>query len=299
MTRSRPPRRCWSWTNVVLNADKIVILREWIVLMGHEVGPDMVRALPGRLQLLLEWPAPTNIKQTVSFLAAASHYRAFIPSFAQWAGELRAAAIHGKKFEWTADAQAAFANLRAAWRRPRRCSAFARASRCTSPPTHRQTACRLRSASATSSACCAWCMPAAAQPRATSAATARWTSRASPCSQRFNRAPNLLGAGAPVTVLTDSRPLVDFFTKAPQILDPDRAPVRSRIAAALQGFDWAWEHVASEHNEIMDAASRAAWTPTSGITPSGPTTVAHTLLPPPELTHDRCVARGDHHASRH
>jgi hypothetical protein len=30
----------------------------------------------------------------------------------------------------------------------------------------------------------------------------------------------------------------------------------------------------------MDAASRAAWTPSAGVTPSGPTTTAHTLLPP-------------------
>jgi hypothetical protein len=96
----------------------------------------------------------------------------------------------------------------------------------------------------------------------------------------FHRAPHLLVGGAPVTVLTDSRPLVDFFTKTPQILDPDRAPVRSRIAAALQGFDCTWVHVASEFNQLMDAASRAAWTPSAGVTPSGPTTTAHTLLPP-------------------
>jgi hypothetical protein len=266
--------------NVVLNADKIVILREWIVLMGHEVGPDMVRALPGRLQLLLEWPAPTSIKQTVSFLAAASHYRAFIPAFAQWAGELRAAAIHGKKFEWTAAAQAAFANLRAA---------FAAAA----------TLQRIRSGEplyVTTDASAEGVSFAIGQRDelgvlrmvyAGGRSTESYERRYSPMDLEgvavltaVNRAPNLLGAGAPVTVLTDSRPLVDFFTKAPQILDPHRAPVRSRIAAALQGFDWAWEHVAGEHNEIMDAASRAAWTPTSGITPSGPTTVAHTLLPP-------------------
>jgi hypothetical protein len=95
-----------------------------------------------------------------------------------------------------------------------------------------------------------------------------------------HRMPHLLVGGAPVTVLTDSRPLVDFFTKAPQINDPDRAPVRARITAALQGFELAWRHVTSERNQIMDAASRAAWSPTSGVTPSGPDTVAHTLLPP-------------------
>jgi hypothetical protein len=39
-------------------------------------------------------------------------------------------------------------------------------------------------------------------------------------------------------------------------------------------------HVASEFNQLMDAASRAAWTPSAGVTPSGPTTTAHTLLPP-------------------
>lgn len=91
--------------NVVLNADKFTPLVEWLNVMGHEVGPNLVRALPGRLQLLLEWPAPTSVKQLVSFLAAANHYRAFIPSFALWAGELRAAAVRGKTLTWTDVAQ--------------------------------------------------------------------------------------------------------------------------------------------------------------------------------------------------
>lgn len=40
----------------MLNADNLELISEWIVLMGHEVGPGMLRALPGRLQLVTEWP---------------------------------------------------------------------------------------------------------------------------------------------------------------------------------------------------------------------------------------------------
>jgi hypothetical protein len=269
--------------NVVLNADKAVLLSEWITLMGHEVGEDRVRALPGRLQLLLEWPAPTNIKQTVSFLAAVNHYRVFIPSFAVRAGELRAAAIHGKTFRWGEDAQAAFVALRAA---------MAAAA----------TLKRIRKGEpfyVTTDACVDGIAFAVGQRdedgvlRMVSAggrSTASYERNYSPMDLEgvavlaaVHRAPELLDR-ADVTILTDSRPLCDFFNNAPQILDPARAPVRARLAAGLQGFDFKWQHVSSEHNQIMDAASRAAWTPTSGLMPSSPSTVAHTLLPPPELT---------------
>jgi hypothetical protein len=96
----------------------------------------------------------------------------------------------------------------------------------------------------------------------------------------FKNAPHMLDNGLPVRVLTDSRPLVDFFTNATPISDPAYAPVRARLVAALQGFNISWHHVEGEQNAFMDAASRAAWTPTSGLEQSGPDTQAHTLLPP-------------------
>jgi hypothetical protein len=266
--------------NVVLNADKIVLITDWIVLMGHEVGPGLVRALPGRLQLLTDWPAPLSIKQTISFLAAANHYRAFIPSFSLWAGKLRAAAIHGRSFRWGPDAQAAFEDIRAAL------AAAATLQRIRKDEPLFITT----DASADGIAFAIGQHDEEGILRMVYAggrSTADYERRYSPMDLEgvavlaaVHRMPHLLVGGAPVTVLTDSRPLVDFFTKAPQINDPDRAPVRARITAALQGFELAWRHVTSERNQIMDAASRAAWSPTSGVTPSGPDTVAHTLLPP-------------------
>jgi hypothetical protein len=266
--------------NVVLNADKIVLISDWIVLMGHEVGPGLVRALPGRLQLLTDWPAPLSIKQTISFLAAANHYRAFIPSFSLWAGKLRAAAIHGRSFRWGPDAQAAFEDIRAAL------AAAATLQRIRKDEPLFITT----DASADGIAFAIGQHDEDGILRMVYAggrSTADYERRYSPMDLEgvavlaaVHRMPHLLVGGAPVTVLTDSRPLVDFFTKAPQINDPDRAPVRARITAALQGFELAWRHVTSERNQIMDAASRAAWSPTSGVTPSGPDTVAHTLLPP-------------------
>lgn len=266
--------------NVILNADKLTLLSPWIVLMGHEVGPDLVRPLPRRMQLLLEWPAPETPKQLVSFLAAASHYRAFLPSFAVLAADLRAMAMKGRTLQWNERAQVAFMKLRRAFAD----AATLRRIDPTKGFSVHTDGSNFGIAFAVGQRDESGVLRMVASGGRSNASYEQnynpFDIEASAVLFAFQRMPELLVGGNAVEVVTDSRALCDFFNKAPQIESLAFAPVRQRLAAALQGINCTWRHIEGELNTVMDAASRAAWKPDSGLAPAAADHKAHTLLPP-------------------
>ena len=83
-----------------------------VCYLGHVVSEEGVRTDPAKLQAVLEFPVPTNVKQLRSFLGLTSYYRRFIPQFAKIAGPLHALTKKSSDFMWTAVCQGAFEKLR-------------------------------------------------------------------------------------------------------------------------------------------------------------------------------------------
>ena len=62
---------------------------------------------PGR-----EWPRPADVSELRSFLGLASYYRRFIPQFAAKAEPLHRLTQKKVEFEWTAEQESAFTDLK-------------------------------------------------------------------------------------------------------------------------------------------------------------------------------------------
>ena len=83
-----------------------------VTYLGHVVSAEGVRTDPKKLQAILEFPVPANVKALRSFLGLASYYRRFIPQFSRIAGPLHALTKKNSVFMWTAACQETFERLR-------------------------------------------------------------------------------------------------------------------------------------------------------------------------------------------
>ena len=83
-----------------------------VCYLGHVVSAGGVRTDPAKLQAIVEFPVPTNVKALRSFLGLASYYRRFIPQFSRIAGPLHALTKKNSEFTWTAVSQETFEKLR-------------------------------------------------------------------------------------------------------------------------------------------------------------------------------------------
>ena len=106
---------------------KCCFFRQEVEFLGHFVGRAGVRMVEGKVAAVDRWPTPTTQKEVEQFLGLAGYYRRFIAGFSKIAsplselcGTLKAAkggsqrAPPRKRFEWGAEQQQAFEQLKAA-----------------------------------------------------------------------------------------------------------------------------------------------------------------------------------------
>lgn len=68
---------------------------------------------PAKIQAILQWPIPKNVKEVRSFLGLAGYYRRFIRQYAAIVGPLTDL-LRKKPFKWSEQAQQAFYTLKQA-----------------------------------------------------------------------------------------------------------------------------------------------------------------------------------------
>ena len=83
-----------------------------VCYLGHVVSAEGVRTDPSKLQAILEFPVPNNVKALRSFLGLVSYYRRFIPQFSKIAGPLFNLTTKNSLFTWTTLCQETFDKLR-------------------------------------------------------------------------------------------------------------------------------------------------------------------------------------------
>jgi hypothetical protein len=80
--------------------------------LGHVISVGGVSVDPGMVKDVLNWMSPTTASKIQSFLGLAGYYRQFIKNFSKTAKPMTKLLEKNKTFEWTADCQARFEELR-------------------------------------------------------------------------------------------------------------------------------------------------------------------------------------------
>jgi hypothetical protein len=80
--------------------------------LGHIIAESGVRADPGKIKAMVEWPLPTNIKALRGFLGLTGYYRKFIKGYGSIVAPLTTM-LKKNAFHWDAAAREAFQNLKA------------------------------------------------------------------------------------------------------------------------------------------------------------------------------------------
>ncbi|XP_045809999.1 uncharacterized protein LOC123904368 [Trifolium pratense] len=92
---------------------KCLFCQEAIEYLGHIVSSQGVQADPAKLDVMVQWPIPTNVKQLRGFLGLTGYYRRFIANYASIAAPLTDLLRHDS-FCWSPIASSAFAALKQA-----------------------------------------------------------------------------------------------------------------------------------------------------------------------------------------
>ncbi|RXW14033.1 hypothetical protein EST38_g11824 [Candolleomyces aberdarensis] len=98
-----------------LKPEKCAFKKTSIDYLGFIVEQGRLRMDPAKIKGIIEWPAPTTVRQVRSFLGFGNFYRKFIRNYSKKAKPLNDLLKINKKFEWNDEAQEAFEILKKAF----------------------------------------------------------------------------------------------------------------------------------------------------------------------------------------
>lgn len=105
--------QCLLTNSFFVKLSKCLFCQESIDYLGHIVSSKGVHADPTKLDAMMKWPPPSNVKQLRGFLGLTGYYRRFIANYATIAAPLTDLLRHDS-FSWTTAATAAFSALKQA-----------------------------------------------------------------------------------------------------------------------------------------------------------------------------------------
>ena len=95
-----------------VDLDKSEFDQEEVEFLGHIIGKNSIRMNPRKVQSVLEWPTPENLKDLQAFLGLANYYRRFIKSYSTIVTPLLRFTKKDVPFQWDKLAQKAFDTLK-------------------------------------------------------------------------------------------------------------------------------------------------------------------------------------------
>ena len=98
--------------NLKLKTSKCVLFQSSVSFLGHRVSSEGISTDPAKIEKVKDWPAPTNLTETKSFLGLCSYYKNFIERYGEVAKPLNELSRSDVVFEWTDDCQKAFDTLK-------------------------------------------------------------------------------------------------------------------------------------------------------------------------------------------
>lgn len=84
-----------------------------VLFLGFIIKPGQVQMDPKKVQAVLDWPAPTSVKEVQRFIGFANFYRKFVQNFSSVVAPLTALTKVGSaRISWNPEAEAAFRELK-------------------------------------------------------------------------------------------------------------------------------------------------------------------------------------------
>ena len=84
-----------------------------VEFLGVVISPREVEMQKEKIEGVLNWPAPRNVKEVQKFLGLANYYRRFIKDFAKIAAPLHVLVRKKQKWKWEKEQEEAFGKLKA------------------------------------------------------------------------------------------------------------------------------------------------------------------------------------------
>ena len=94
-----------------LKPSKCVFFQKEVSYLGHLVSEKGVATDPEKVEVVKNWPRPTNVTEVRSLVGLCSYYRQFIKDFAIIAAPLHELTKKNKQFIWTEKCETAFQQL--------------------------------------------------------------------------------------------------------------------------------------------------------------------------------------------
>ena len=98
--------------NLTINVDKSEFARREVAFLGHIITPKGIKRSPEKVEAILNWPLPQNIKDIQRFNGICQWYSSFIPNFAHKAEPLYSLLRKGTPWHWGPKQQEAFDRLK-------------------------------------------------------------------------------------------------------------------------------------------------------------------------------------------
>jgi len=83
-----------------------------VEFLGVVIGPRGVEMQKEKVEGVLNWPAPKNVKEVQKFLGLANYYRRFIKDFAKIAAPLHVLVRKEQKWKWEKEQEEVFGRLK-------------------------------------------------------------------------------------------------------------------------------------------------------------------------------------------
>ena len=80
--------------------------------LGHKLNEEGIQMQAGKVQAIVDYPVPVNVKSLRRFLGMVGYYRPFIQNFSTIAHPLTELFKTDKEFKWGVDQQKAFETLK-------------------------------------------------------------------------------------------------------------------------------------------------------------------------------------------
>lgn len=112
ITRLKTVAKCLREANLSINVNKSKFAMKEIKYLGHIVGNGQIKADPGKVEAIQDFPIPRTTRQVRRFLGLCGWYRRYIAGFAEIAAPITDLLKKQSRFIWTEEAQIAFDKLK-------------------------------------------------------------------------------------------------------------------------------------------------------------------------------------------
>jgi hypothetical protein len=106
--------QCLTTVRLLLKPEKCDFHKKSVQFLGYVITVDGIQPDPEKIQAILEWPTPKNVKDIQSFLGTINFNRRFISGFSTLAMPMTKLTKKETNFEWGQEQRKAFEDLKAA-----------------------------------------------------------------------------------------------------------------------------------------------------------------------------------------